>query len=505
MIKFKSIFLLGAALTGMAVATSCDDDDYESREAISVTGATEFAVAKAGTTEPLTITVKATTRPTATTEADWIHFGPDGKDNDNTTSVTLVDAATGTYEVTFTVDPNDEGPARNSYIHLFSFSKTCSVFVGQEGNESTVVPSDQLNYGSLGMVSDAKTLAKAMTAGINIGNTLEATGGESSWGNPEVNKEYIAGLKALGFNAVRIPCSWDQYVIDAENNTIDPQWLSRVATVVNYCVENDMYAIVNTHWDGGWFEDHMSEGYKTSIDEKLAAFWQQIATALNPFDEHLLFAGMNEPGVNGGIEADGIDALQKYQQTFINTVRATGGNNATRTLVVQAPQTNIDRAVNEYKLPTDEVADRLMVEVHFYDPYQFVMMEEDANWGKVWYYWGAANHIEGSDRNADSNVEEAYVAAQFGKMKSKFVDAGIPCIAGEYSMCVTRTGDDVDVDAWTASAELWTETVTREAKTNGVVPFFWETGGVINRTSGAARQPNIVDAIMRGATATYPF
>ena len=136
---------------------------------------------------------------------------------------------------------------------------------------------------------------------------------------------------------------------------IDAAWLDRVSEVVGYCVANDMYAIVNIHWDGGWLEESITHGYSSEID-----------------------------------------AILKYEQTFIDAVRATGGNNASRCLIVQGPYTNIDKTVNDYTMPKDEVPDRLMVEVHFYDPYQFTMMNHDETWSNVFLYWGKDNHVSGS-------------------------------------------------------------------------------------------------------------
>ncbi|MCS2569977.1 cellulase family glycosylhydrolase [Bacteroides ovatus] len=118
------------------------------------------------------------------------------------------------------------------------------------------------------MESDAKTLAAKIYAGVNIGNTLEATGGETAWGNPRISEAYIKGLKALGFNAVRIPCAWNSHLSNETTNQIDAAWLNRVSEVVGYCVANNMYAILNIHWDGGWLEDHILGGYSEALNTK---------------------------------------------------------------------------------------------------------------------------------------------------------------------------------------------------------------------------------------------
>jgi len=223
------------------------------------------------------------------------------------------------------------------------------------------------------MGSTAKELAAKMYAGINIGNTLEAPDGEGSW-SPRVKEEYIAGLKAIGFNAVRIPCAWDSHVSNPADNTIDAAWLDRVDEVVGYVVANGMYAILNIHWDGGWLENTCKDGWDANVDKKQRDYWTQIATRLNHYDEHLLLAAMNEPNHT---DDNSTRAIMRYQQTMLDAVRATGGNNATRVLVMQAPNTNNDIAVQGvYGMPDDVVADRLMVETDLSRPYRFKMMEK---------------------------------------------------------------------------------------------------------------------------------
>lgn len=382
-------------------------------------------------------------------------------------------------------------------------SITASVSVSQDKAEQ-----------SSDMSSTAKELAAKMFAGVNIGNTMEPPTGEGSWGAAKVNPQYIAGLKALGFNAVRVPCAWDSHVSDPATNTIDPAWLDRVDEVVSYIVNEGMYAIVNIHWDGGWLEESCVNGYDEAVDKKQRDYWTQIASKLNHYDEHLLFAGMNEPDQqdqgNAGKEQS-VKAIMAYQQTFVDAVRATGGNNAKRCLIHQTPFTNIDKGVEGlYSLPTDQVADRSLVEVHFYDPSDFTLMSKDGEWGAgstVKLYWGAANHVSGSDRNCTWG-EESYVDAQFKKMQDAYVSKGVPVIVGEYSSAIRSASafSSFDEAAWKASRAAWNEYITKSAKTHGCVPFYWETGGDINRSNGTAFNSYAIDAIMAGAQAgNYPF
>ena len=360
------------------------------------------------------------------------------------------------------------------------------------------------------MGSTATQLAAKMYAGINIGNTMECPGKEGDWSGSIVNETYVAALAGIGFNAVRIPCAWDSHVSDEANNTIDPAWLDRVDEVVGYVIGNGMYAVLNIHWDGGWLEESCVNGYDEAVDKKQRDYWTQIANKLNHYDEHLLLAAMNEPncGESNGIpEANGLNAIMRYQQTMLDAVRATGGNNASRVLVMQMPNTNINLGTTgAYHMPVDVVEDRLMVEAHFYDPYQFNMMETDANWGKVFWYWGAENHVEGSDRNSPHS-EEAYVREQMQKIKTTFVDKGVPAIIGEYCVCVDRSNAaGIDKAKHQASQRLWNRVVTREAKNAGCVPFFWETGTDISRRDGSVIRSYQLDGVMEGAAeGTYPF
>ncbi len=373
----------------------------------------------------------------------------------------------------------------------------------------TLMVTQPSGVASSDMPSDAKTLAAKIYAGINIGNTLEAIGGETAWGNPKITSTYIAGLKSLGFNAVRIPCAWDSHLSDESTYEIDATWLDRVSEVVGYCVENDMYAILNIHWDGGWLEDNITSGYSETINAEQEALWTQIATKMNAYDEHLLFAGSNEVGMNetsssGTVADKDIETIMKYEQTFVDAVRATGGNNATRCLIVQAPATRISDAVSgAYGMPDDTATDRLMVEIHYYDPYQFCLMEEDASWGNVFWYWGSVNYVDGSTHNATWG-EEDYVVSQFESMKTAFVDKGYPVVLGEY--CATKRTVSENQQKHNDSRAYWNEVVTREAKNHGLVPFYWETGGDIDRSTGTASEDYAITGILAGAAAgIYPF
>jgi endoglucanase len=199
------------------------------------------------------------------------------------------------------------------------------------------------------------------------------------------------------------------------------------------------------------------------------ALWEQIATTMRDFDEHLMFASANEPPADN---AEKMAILATYHQTFVNAVRSTGGRNSYRVLVVQGPSTDIDKTDNLMTgLPQDQVAARMMVEVHYYSPYQFCLMDGDADWGKMFFYWGAGHHstIE-PGRNAGWG-EESYVNTTFNKMKTKFADKGIPVLLGEYG-AYRRNHGPLDLATHSDAVDYWLTYVTKQAKANGMLPFF---------------------------------
>jgi len=195
--------------------------------------------------------------------------------------------------------------------------------------------------------------------------------------------------------------------------------------------------VLNDHWDGGWLENHIADTNAATIAKNkavLTAIWTQIAETFKDYDEHLLFAGLNEPNSEDSPKASTINNLIAYNQTFIDAVRATGGQNATRVLVVQGPSTNIDKTAkyaSRYLQLNDPAEQRLAIEVHYYAPWQFWGMETDESWGKVFYYWGSGNHQSGSQHNA-THSEEDFMKQQLQLMKTKFVDKGMPVVIGEF-------------------------------------------------------------------------
>lgn len=358
--------------------------------------------------------------------------------------------------------------------------------------EETLYPDYNTNpipADNTGMTSTAVEIASRIKLGWNIGNTMEATGGKSEtyWGNSLINDGLIRLVKDHGFDAVRIPVSWDQYA-NQETAEIDAAWLYRVKEVVQYCMENDIYVLINIHWDGGWLEENNTLAKQDENNAKQKAFWQQIATHLRDFDERLLFASANEPNVDS---AEEMSVLLSYHQTFVDAVRATGGKNAYRTLVFQGPYTDFEKT-NEFfnELPIDTIDERMMVEVHFYSPYNFTIMQEDESWGNQFYYWGDGFHSTTDTAHNPTWGEEDYVVEMFQLIKTKYVDKGIPVVMGEFGP--TRrdnlTGDDLALHL--ASRAYYLKVITEQANIHGLMPFYWDTGGLDNMQSGIFDRSN---------------
>src|SRR5215510_4874065 len=170
----------------------------------------------------------------------------------------------------------------------------------------------------------APQVASQINLGWNLGNTLEAICGETAWGNPVVNQTLINSVKAAGFNAIRIPVSWNCHITDG-STTIPADWTTRVKQVVDMAIAANMYVIINIHWDGGWLQDHVTEADRIPVNARQNALWTQIATTFRNYDQRLLFAGTNEVHADFNPPTDAqISIQQSYNQTFVNAVRATG-------------------------------------------------------------------------------------------------------------------------------------------------------------------------------------
>ena len=360
-----------------------------------------------------------------------------------------------------------------------------------------------------GMSSNATQLAAKIKLGINIGNTMEAycpdNPSDSCWGNPTVTAAYFQMIKAAGFDTVRIPLAWDQWA-NQQNGKISDAWLARVKAVVQMAVDNGLYVVANIHWDGSWLESNIAEESKVRTNAKQKAYWQQIATTLRDFDEHVMFASANEPRSNTAAQAP---ILRSYHQSFIDAVRSTGGRNAYRVLVVQGLATDITLTDTYWGtgMPADTVPGRQMMEVHYYPGYFSNKGEDNAD-GLMLCYWGNGYYSQtDTTRNANNwwgeVQEEAFTDEQFQKMKTKFVDQGVPVLLGEYAAMLRWPQTCADYDLHLASREYFWKYVTKSALAHGLLPMAWEVGGgegkLIDRITPAVYDKQIVDALIVGS------
>ncbi|WP_205967528.1 glycoside hydrolase family 5 protein [Aquisalinus luteolus] len=355
-----------------------------------------------------------------------------------------------------------------------------------------------------GMEKNAMQIAADMGLGWNLGNTLEASGGETGWGNPMVTKEFISLVSDSGFNTIRLPVAWDQYA-DTQTGKIDDAWLDRVTEVVDYAIAEDMYVVINIHWDGGWLENNVTREARDDVAPRQRAYWQQIATHFRDHDERLVFAGANEPNVDNQSQ---MAVLADYHQIFVDAVRETGGRNAYRTLILQGPRTDIEKTRDLWPgMPEDTVADRMMAEVHFYTPWNFAGMEKDENWGKMFFFWGEDYHYSKMrDRNANWG-EEDMVDDLFAMMQHQFTDKGVPVLLGEYGAISRRNLKGEALERHLASRAWYLEYVTRSALEHGLVPVYWDNGhtgnfgfGLFDRNRNEIADEQALEALLRGAS-----
>lgn len=379
----------------------------------------------------------------------------------------------------------------------------CAIAVGAV-SFTTFAAEDASGTGDTSKYPESAEITAALGVGWNLGNQLEACSAsgmpsETAWGNPTITQETLHMVKEAGFDSVRIPVSYFKKIGDADSGyKIDEAWLDRVQEVVDYAMNEDLYVVINMHGDGYYTMTQQgawllcAEEDQTEIKAKYEACWTQIAEKFKDYDEHLIFESMNEEfdGTYGTPDREAYGNINDYNQIFVDTVRSTGSVNSERWLLVPGWNTNIDQTVNTFGyvdpygfvMPTDDncTADsnRLMVSVHYYDPWNFAG-DGDMN-----------NNTWGSDE------EKAYVDTQFKKLYDSFTSQGVPVIIGE---CGAVNKDNLE------SREAWYDTVVSTAIKYGCTPVVWDnnghgTGGdkfgLFNRTTHEVTQPEIIDTIM---------
>lgn len=334
-------------------------------------------------------------------------------------------------------------------------------------------------------------LVKDMGLGWNLGDTLDVCQAdrdgdgivnehvsegekvdETLWGNPFATRELFTALKEDGISSVRIPVTWRDHI--DEKGNIDNDWLDRVQEVVDYAYSQDMYVILNVHHDGGGdpkFGAWIIEGAKTDKKgtlEKYKKLWTQIAERFENYGDKLVFESMNEVGFDGLSDGEAFGLLNEFNQAFVDLIRQSGGNNGKRHLLIAGYWTDIERSCKPlYKMPADP-ENRCILSVHYYTPWEFCTTNIHNTWG------------------TDAEVKQ--MEDLYGKLKTTFIDKGVPVIVGEYA----ASGNDK------ASCVLFIEKMTSLCGEYGIAPFYWDNGGQVDRNTYEWRTPEFLEAMKNG-------
>lgn len=377
---------------------------------------------------------------------------------------------------------------KKRFLHLFSLMLAVLMLIPCVGSAEEAEAVDN------GVMREGLTALEAtrlMGNGINLGNTLEACDNnvgiktnaplsyETYWGQPKTTQAMIDGMKAAGFDTIRIPVAWmtNATHLYEGDYTIDADYMDRVEEVVRYARKAGMYVIVNDHWDGGWYGMFGSESAETRAlaMEAYKGMWQQIAERFRDYSDYLIFESANEE-LGGRFDENSplycSDSVVTYlndderyaltneiNQTFVDVVRATGGNNATRLLLIAGYSTNIDQTCDDrFQMPKDTVDSKLMVSVHYYDP---------------WSYCGASSAASATKWGTVSDYE--YMDQQLAKM-TKFTEAGYGVVIGEYGALPCSDGLK---DNTLAYHTAFLDACTKYDLTN----CLWDCSGLYKRVS----------------------
>lgn len=376
---------------------------------------------------------------------------------------------------------------KKRFLHLFSLMLAVLMLIPCVGSaEEAVVDNGVMREGLTALEA-----TRLMGNGINLGNTMEACDNnvgiktnaplsyETYWGQPKTTQAMIDGMKAAGFDTIRIPVAWmtNATHLYEGDYTIDAGYMDRVEEVVRYARKAGMYVIINDHWDGGWYGMFGSESAETRAlaMEAYKGMWQQIAERFRDYSDYLIFESANEE-LGGRFDENSplycSDSVVTYltdderyaltneiNQTFVDVVRATGGNNATRFLLIAGYSTNIDQTCDDrFQMPKDTAGSKLMVSVHYYDP---------------WSYCGASSAASATKWGKVSDYE--YLDQQLAKM-TKFTEAGYGVVIGEYGALPCSDGLK---DNTLAYHTAFLDACTKYNLTN----CLWDCSGLYKRVS----------------------
>lgn len=348
-------------------------------------------------------------------------------------------------------------------------------------------------------------MVEDMKIGWNLGNTFDASDCtwltdemqyESAWNGEMTREEHIQMLKDTGFNAVRIPVSWHNHVDG--NYKISQAWLERVAQVVDWCLSRDMYVILNIHHDNSQQFMYPSNQYIEQSKTYVSEIWKQLSERFKNYSHKLVFESLNEPRLVGHNNEWWIDpysndckeailCINELNQVFVDTVRASGGNNATRYLMCPGYDASSDGALNDgYVIPNDPVSqnrNRIIVTVHAYVPYDFALNENGTN------YWSASN------KNDTDGV-----TVFMDNLYTKFISKGTAVIIDEFG----ARDKNGNLSARTEFAEYY----VKAAREHKITCFWWDNNafesdgenfGLLDRASNTWKYESIVSALIENS------
>ena len=331
-----------------------------------------------------------------------------------------------------------------------------------------------------------------------IGNPDNADNAETAWGNPVVTKKTIKAIKDAGFNAIRIPVRWQCHITNPTAMSISKTWMARIKEVVDWSLANDLKVIINAHHEK-WLESTPYYKNKEENCQKLALLWMNIATEFANYDYRLAFAGTNEvhePGKWGAPNEENLAVQNAYNQVFIDVVRATGGNNLKRNLMVQTYVCNPDFGINNgnFIVPTDAEGngnDYMTVEFHYYNPYDYC--------GECKYFWWGEAYKEYGEI---SPTTEKHMTDFFDKVVEVWGKQGLGVCIGEWGVTDHYKGD---ADKQHENMSYYCKTFVSEARKRGFSTFIWDNNhfgsgpemfGIFDRNRGMkVKAPWILNGI----------
>ncbi len=485
MLKTLHITALALLVLTCVSACGCDKPDKGTENGSVALEASPLELNFGSAESLVPVSVKAPYKPSAVSTETWCKASV-GAFADNACTLSV------------RVSENSSASERTAAISLVCGSERVRITVTQDAALSPepedflaeVVPGD----------NNAWTMARKLGMGWNLGNQMDGydngVANETVWGNKAATQATFDGLKDKGFTSVRIPVTWLGHIGEAPSYTLETVWLDRVAELVGYAEKAGLNTVINIHHDGAdsahWLnikKAAASEADCETITAEYKAVWKQIAERFRDKGDFLIFEAFNELhdglwGWGGNLSDGGAQygVINKWVQEFVTTVRAAGGENATRYLGIPGYCANPDLTMANLVLPEDSAKDRLMVAVHCYDPYDYTLECKYGEWGHT-------------AKNNPAPSGEKELVAVLAKLKAKYIDKGIPVYLGETG-CSNR-----DTDRQKRFQAYYLEFLYKACRNYGIPPFYWDNGSeVAGRESGAVISHSTGEYVRDGET-----